>query len=493
MLKTIYLANERIPAVQNPRSQSGGGINDVVEGGYCVGCGGCASLKEPAAQMHLTEHGMFRARLREDSSPATAAAACAVCPFSNASLNEDRLAEKLFTTKGIKRHSATGSYLTCYAGHVEEQDYRSRGSSGGMASWLQCRLLELGLADYVINVRPVAGEDADDLLFRYTICSSVEEVQRASKSRYYPIEMSEVMQQVREKPGRYVFVGLPCYVKTARSLCRIDPLLRDRVRWFIGLVCGHLKSKRFAEYLGWQLGVEPSQLGAFDFRKKLSERSADDYGVAAQHRTGGGNAVVSEAVRHLDGGDWGRGYFKYKACDYCDDVLAETADVVVGDAWLPNYVKDWRGTNVVVVRNPEIKRLIETGQREGRLHLDVIEPDAVAQSQDAGLRHRREGLRFRLHLREKEGTWAPKKRVTPSASHLSAWNKKRHQLREALRDRSHEAFSEALATGEKSRFSQLMKPVVWPYEALNAPRRAQRMRSVARRLRTCFLGLMGRL
>ena len=36
------------------------------------------------------------------------------------------------------------------------------------------------------------------------------------------------------------------------------------------------------------------------------------------------------------------------ACEFCDDVVGETADMSVGDAWLPGYVSDWRGTSVVV-------------------------------------------------------------------------------------------------------------------------------------------------
>ena len=28
---------------------------------------------------------------------------------------------------------------------------------------------------------------------------------------------------------------------------------------------------------------------------------------------------------------------KYKACDFCDDVFGEVADVVFGDAWVEKY------------------------------------------------------------------------------------------------------------------------------------------------------------
>ena len=48
--------------------------------------------------------------------------------------------------------------------------------------------------------------------------------------------------------------------------------------------------------------------------------------------------------------------FKYKACDFCDDVFAETADVVVGDAWIPKYLT--QGNSLVVTRSSLFDSLI---------------------------------------------------------------------------------------------------------------------------------------
>ena len=64
-------------------------------------------------------------------------------------------------------------------------------------------------------------------------------------------------------------------------------------------------------------------------------------------------------------GNWAFGAFQPAACNSCDDVFAETADVVFGDAWLPQYTDDWRGTNVVVTRSPEADRILADGVRDG--------------------------------------------------------------------------------------------------------------------------------
>ena len=102
-----------------------------------------------------------------------------------------------------------------------------------------------------------------------------------------------------------------------------------------GSLTAYLKSKAFAELCAWQCGIRPSELRAIDFRTKLANRPANDYAVTV---TGGNNGHAISSTKptsELFGSNWGLGFFKYKACDFCDDVVAETADVSLGDAWLP--------------------------------------------------------------------------------------------------------------------------------------------------------------
>ena len=43
---------------------------------------------------------------------------------------------------------------------------------------------------------------------------------------------------------------------------------------------------------------------------------------------------------------WHYQYFKHNACNFCDDVFGETADITFMDAWLPEYVRDYKGTSL---------------------------------------------------------------------------------------------------------------------------------------------------
>ena len=116
---------------------------------------------------------------------------------------------------------------------------------------------------------------------------------------------------------------------------------------------------------------------------------------------------------HLADGDWGAGFFQNPACDWCDDVVAETADIAFGDAWVEPDSSDGRGTNVMVVRSKELKKMVERGRTDGRLRLEAVDADFIVRTQAAGLRHRRDGLAYRLTWRRARN--APPKRVRPSA------------------------------------------------------------------------------
>jgi hypothetical protein len=144
-------------------------------------------------------------------------------------------------------------------------------------------------------------------------------------------------------------------------------------------------------------------------------------------------------------GDWGAGFFQSPACDACDDVVAETADVAFGDAWVEPHASEPRGTNVVVVRAPAVLALIEAARADGRLALAPVSADFVAQTQAAGLRHRREGLAYRLTWRWRWRGLQPVKRVAPQAHGLPLRRRLVYRARHANAVWSHRVFRLARA------------------------------------------------
>lgn len=432
-------------------------LRDVVERDLCIGCGACAALPDSALGIAMGTDGRYRAEPREGADLDAEGSYTAVCPFAEG-YDEDALARTFLGGEGpdVDVHEQIGTHRAVAAGHVKADGFRDNGSSGGMTSWFLSRLLEEDEIDAVLHVKP--GHGPAEPLFHFGLSRTTEQLTAGAKTRYYPVEMSEVLTHVRENPGRYAVVGVPCFLKAVRRSQLEQPVLRERIRFCVGLVCGHLKSTRFAESLAWEQGVEPSELAAIDFRVKSEERS-DRYSVSVTGRDG---TTATAPTTDLTVTDWGMGFFKYTACDYCDDVLAETADISFGDAWLPEFTPDPQGDNVVVARSAAALEIFE--RNRGALELTDISADRAARSQDAGLRHRREGLAHRLARDIEAGRPVPDKRVRPSGE-IPEKRRRIYDIRSEMIPAADRAYDTARAAGTFRAFESAIAPVVARYHS----------------------------
>ncbi|WP_181885037.1 Coenzyme F420 hydrogenase/dehydrogenase, beta subunit C-terminal domain [Pontibacter diazotrophicus] len=425
-----------------------GSIKDVIENDYCIGCGICAFHNKNAFSVQLDKYGMLKANMSENEiSDEKLTEASELCPFSDYIQNEDSISEKIF--KNVENKDPyLGKYIQNYVGYVKEGDYRKKGSSGGMGKWLLNQLLINDEIDYAIQV---VNEKVKGKLYTYQVFTKNDDMLKGAKSAYYPISLEDTLNFIINNEGRYAVTTVPCFSKALRNFAEKNSILKERVKFTIGIICGHLKSTGYAESFAWQLGVEPQNLQGIEFRDKIPGKKANEKGVFAVDVHNKKTEVVSSKA--LVGGNWGHNMFKYKACDYCDDIVGETTDVSIGDAWLKEMMDDDQGNNVVVVRNSLIEKIIAKGISEGKLHLETVSPDVINMSQAGGIRHRREGLAYRLKQKSKKGLWAPEKRVDMNLK-IPKSREKIYKVREEVRDASHEIFLEAKRKNDLNYFKE---------------------------------------
>ncbi|GGC97020.1 Coenzyme F420 hydrogenase/dehydrogenase, beta subunit C-terminal domain [Undibacterium terreum] len=429
-------------------------IEKVVEGGYCVGCGACKVASRGAITIQSDSLGRFVPKL-DGLSQQLLSEVDPVCPFSDASQDETVLGREIFGGKSLPHDERLGFYQSLYAGRITDSAFIERSSSGGLTTWLAAELLKAGLVDGVIHVGE--PEHQSDRLVGYTVSENLQQLQSRTKSRYYTIEFSDVLASIRGNGRRYVFIGVPCFVKAMRLLSASDPVLKDQVLFHFALICGHLKTPAFAELLAWQLGVQPATLSRFDFRVKDPQQGASRYSVAAWADSG--TTAKSGPAYKLYGSNWGHAFFQLKACDACDDVMGELGDVTFGDAWLPEYEKDWQGTNIVICRSSQLQDLLKQGVSSGAIQLDLISADQVAKSQDGNYRHRWDGLSLRAADAKRKGTWFPHKRIAPGSRHVDFFRKRVVRLRARIAEKSHTEFLAAKSKNDLSLFLAAMEPL----------------------------------
>nr|WP_088333703.1 Coenzyme F420 hydrogenase/dehydrogenase, beta subunit C-terminal domain [Sphingomonas mucosissima] len=378
------------------------------------------------------------------------------CPFSPVARNEDQLALARFPQ--APHHDARlGRYEANYVGHADEAPFRERGSSGGMVSWVAADLLAAGAIDGVAHVIPSTG----DRLFHYRISRTPDQILEGARSRYYPVDLAEVLAEIRATPGRYAIIGVPCFIKAVSLLREQDPILNERITHLLGLFCGHMKSAAFVDSFAWQLHVPRDEVRAVEYRRKDPDRPANWY---TAHLTLNDGTARWQDWFHLADGDWGAGFFQNSACDACDDVVAECADVSFGDAWVEPYSSDGRGTNVVIVRSPEIAGRIASAIEDGRLDLKAVDADFIANTQAAGFRQRREGLAYRLTWQKRRVT--PIKRVAPRAEGHPPRRRAIYRTRAAIARWSHRMAWAAKRLHVPALYTRWAKASLYVYQAL---------------------------
>jgi len=377
-------------------------LSSVVDHDLCIGCGVCAAMcPDNTLEMQFNRFGECNPITIGDCSK-ECGICLKVCPFADSDENEDTIGKRLYGgIPGIQYRPETGYYLNSYVGYSEK--HRQNSASGGVATWLLTTLLTENVVDHVICVAPTGDSYR---LFAFQIFDTPEDVRSGAGSAYYPVELSGVIRQVLEIPGRYAITGLPCFIKAIRLAQKKNSKLRDRIVVTVGLTCGQLKSRQFTEYIAALAGVRGKVTGV-RYRGKSLDQPASNFYFSLTTLDGVESRIFwNEGIAEV----WTNRWFTPNACNYCDDIFAECADVTCMDAWLPEYSKDSRGTSLFLVRSPLVQEMVAQG-RGGCLN--PIPVEQVLQSQGGVVEVKRQHLMYRIYLGQEKGSKVPEKRVAP--------------------------------------------------------------------------------
>lgn len=373
----------------------------VIKQDLCVGCGLCLySSSKDDLKMVWNNEGFLNPT--PDNTELLSEESLKVCPFNPFPDKEVRTENEIaniFLKDALNRHPKVGHYYNTYVGYSNK--YRLTSSSGGLATYILNELFEQRLVDAVITV----GDGKDDH-YEYKLVRRQEDLLATSKTKYYPVTMAEALSELKSLDGKVAVVGIGCFIKAVRLLQYYNPELREKIVFTVGIICGGLKSKFFGEYLAAKAGVQNDEFTKPQFRIKDYESTAGDYSFGCLDSQGSERQVKMRAVGDM----WGTGMFKNNACDFCDDVTTELADISLGDAWLNPYNQDGKGTNVMVTRSQLAEELINEGITRKELSVEPLDFSQFLSSQQGSFNHRQKALRYRVKLARRKGLIIPPKR-----------------------------------------------------------------------------------
>jgi len=270
------------------------------------------------------------------------------------------------------------------------------------------RLLTGGEVDAVIAVRP--ARDVGEL-YEYAVLTSLEDVWAGASSAYCPVTMAGVLEEIRTGPVRLAVVGVPCFVKALRLLQRQVPAFGDKQITLVGLACGQTKSRLFTDYIATKTRPGDGRVVSAAYRCKPDRGDAGDFAFEFKWADGERTSMRwSEGI----GEAWGLRLFTPRACGYCDDLFAETADVCVMDAWRLPWRTDPGGTSFAAVRTARLEALFAEGI--GLALNETVTAEELLGSQSAACRDKSAGIAVRSSL-DNDGPWrVPVKRPQRGAA-----------------------------------------------------------------------------
>lgn len=371
-------------------------ISLIVDNDMCTGCGVCTfACQSDALTMDWNDQGFLVPKLAKDCNGD--GICLSVCPFNpepeNQVKDETAIAD-IFLAEDTQTQEKLGRLIGTYAGYSNE--FRDSSSSGGIATYILNELLKRGDVDHVFSVQE---SDQSNSHYQYTVASNKEDLKSSSKTKYYPVTLENVLTKLNEIDGKVAIVGIACFVKAIRLAQYYDPKLKKKIPFIVGIICGGVKSKYFTEYLASRAGANHKKIRFPQYRIKDTNSSANDYAFGCE------DTITNDykKIKMREVGDmWGTGLFKANACDFCDDVVTELADISLGDAWLKPYSDDGGGTSLIITRTLLAERLIIEGIQRSELKVESISTDIMMSSQQGSYNHRHEGLYVRLEEARKK-------------------------------------------------------------------------------------------
>jgi hypothetical protein len=257
-----------------------------------------------------------------------------------------------------------------------------------------------------IDAALVASPQAARPWFKKDIVKTPDQIVKSCGSVYHMINDAEVIRCILEGPEqRYAIVALPCVVKALRLAQSKIPKLKRCIVYIIGLVCGGVRTRCFADVLA---GLAGTNQGFMSYRSKHNALQANDFSFQMQTPM----ATRRVKFRGLFGYLYLNGIGAQKSCHFCSDVFAELADVTFMDAWLDEYIKDPRGCSLAISRNAFLSEILIQMLAKQVCQGGRIPAESVEKSQAAVVAKKRSLLAARYTCQRQMG-WAPKHDPVP--------------------------------------------------------------------------------
>ena len=333
----------------------------------CTGCGICEDIcpTQSVKILRCKKHEL-RPVINDKTCLAPNCGKCLkVCP--GIGINLKKLNQE--SESGLQQDDYIGQYVSLYTGYSLNKEIRYHSSSGGLVTQFLIYLLEKKIVDGAVVT---SFSEKDHLTPLSYIARTKEDVLKARSSKYCPVALNKVGNEIVKSEGKYIIVGLPCHIQGFRKRAQIDRKFKERIIGYFAIYCSSNRTFNAQDFLLRKYGVQKDEVNSFAFR---------DNGCL-------GNLVIhynkeaSElSIPFIQYYGRLRSFFKPRRCLSCIDHYGELADVSFGDIHIKPYSDDKIGINSCIVRNSFFNEVFQKAVSEGFIHLESLDAHILNESQ----------------------------------------------------------------------------------------------------------------
>jgi coenzyme F420 hydrogenase subunit beta len=361
-------------------------IQIVVDKEICTGCGTCFSMcPKKAIDICLNQkEGIFLPSI--DKEKCNYCGIClTVCPRHN--FDFDLLNMEIFEKN--PENDLIGFYSKCYIGSSKNQYIRVNSSSGGVITQILISALERRIIDAAIVVKMDENNPLEPKPF---VARTKEQIIESAQSKYCPVPLNILLKYAVESNERIAIVGLPCHINGIRTAQKFNKKLKENIVFCFALFCNHTPNMNATTLLLDRYNIKKENLTSFSYRSNGWPGSMT---IKTEKQT----LNIPQGIHWKFIGSY---FFYPNHCIVCNDTLGELADASFGDAWLPEYVNDKKGTSIIVIRNEKLIQMITDMKSD--LDLKEVDASTVIKSQSTLLYIKKKVLSSydssrRVHLR----------------------------------------------------------------------------------------------
>ena len=336
----------------------GKSVSETVRMDLCVSCGICKATCPCIAIKMVFSQGQY---LPFVSDSCIECGMCLnICPGYKVNFKE--LYE--YENRKLPIDIFRGYELSAYIGYTKDIEIRKKSTSGGIITSLIVELLKSGLykGAFILPFDKVSTS-----LAKIVYTENIEEILSASKSKYLPASVENVVSMLKCKT-KSIIVGTPCQIHGIKKYC-IEKGIDCYQALFLGLFCEKTLNYHFLDFYQWKYGRGKDIVG-FDYRNK--EKGGWPGHTKLSFEKGKKKYVDRKVRMSL------KSYFQLHRCLLCIDKFNQLSDISIGDCYVKGEETELGQSNIIV-RTEKGQKVI--ADLEDKFVLKKINPLIIVESQ----------------------------------------------------------------------------------------------------------------